>query len=82
MYRGDLSAMVTQALNTVDLNSISLVALKWGREKYRRVTIQIPTKTHTKLVAASKHRGVSRNRLINTGLVHWLAGQEDARAKE
>jgi hypothetical protein len=81
MYRGDLSRMVTQALDTVDLNSVSLVALKWGREEYRKVTIQIPIKTQRKLVAASKRRGVSGNTLINTGLVHWLAGQGDVKVK-
>jgi hypothetical protein len=82
MYRGDLSGMVTQALESVDLNALSLVALKWGQEEYKGVTIQIPTKTHRKLVAASKRRGVSMNTLINTSLVHWLAEQGDVKIRD
>jgi hypothetical protein len=81
MYRGDLSAMVTQALDSTNLNSVSLVALKWGQEKYRGVTILIPPKIHKKLVGASKQRDVSMNTLINTALVHWLAEQGDVKIK-
>jgi hypothetical protein len=81
MYRGDLSAMVTQALDATNLNSVSLVALKWGQEEYRGVTILIPRKIHKKLVGASKQRDVSMNTLINTALVHWLAEQGDVKIK-
>jgi hypothetical protein len=81
MYRGDLSTMVTQALDSANLNSVSLVALKWGQEQYRGVTIQIPPKTHKRLVGASKQRDVSMNTLINTALVHWLAEQGDVEIK-
>ena len=81
MYRGDLSAMVTQALDSTNLNAVSLVALKWGQETYRGVTILIPPETHKKLVGASKQRDVSMNTLINTALVHWLADQGDVKIK-
>lgn len=81
MYRGDLSGMVVQALESVDLQSVSLVAMTWGQEDFRRVTIQVPIKIRNKMVAASKKRGVSMNTLINTALVHWLAGQGDVKIK-
>lgn len=77
MYRGDLSAMVVQALESVDLNSVSLVVIKWGQEDFRGMTIQIPIMLRDKIVAASKKRNVSVNTLINTALVHWLAEQGD-----
>jgi hypothetical protein len=81
MYRGDLSEMVAQALESVNLNSASLVAMKWGQEEFRGLTIQIPVKLRDKIVAASKKRGVSINTLINTALVHWLAEQGDVAIK-
>lgn len=81
MYRGDLSAMVVKALESVDLQSVPLVAMKWGQEDFRGVTIQVPIRTRNRMVAASKKRGVSMNTLINTALVHWLAGQGDVKIK-
>jgi hypothetical protein len=82
MYRGDLSDMVVKALESVDLISDPLVAMKWGQEEFRGLTIQIPIKTRDKLVAASKKRRVSINTLINSALVHWLAKQGDVRIKD
>jgi hypothetical protein len=81
MYRGDLSEMVVQALESVDLNSVPLVAMKWGLEEFRGLTIQVPVKLRDKMVTASKKRGVSMNTLINTALVHWLAEQGDVAIK-
>ncbi len=81
MYRGDLSSMVTRALDSVDLNSVALIGMKWGQEDYRGVTILTPANTHKKLVMASNRRGVSMNTLINTALVHWLAGEGDVTIK-
>ena len=81
MYRGDLSEMVAQALESVDLNSVPLVAMKWGQEEFRGLTIQIPVKLRDRMVVASKKRGVSMNTLINTALVHWLAAQGDVTIK-
>jgi hypothetical protein len=81
MYRGDLSEMVAQALESVDLVSVPLVAMKWGQEEFRGLTIQVPVKLRDKMVTASKKRGVSMNTLINTALVHWLAEQGDVAIK-
>lgn len=81
MYRGDLSEMVAQALESVDLNSVPLVAMRWGQEQFRGITIQIPVKLRDRLAAASKRREVSINTLINTALVHWLAAQGDVTIK-
>jgi len=81
MYRGDLSEMVAQALESVDLNSVPLVAMKWGQEEFRGLTIQVPVKLRDRMVAASKKRGVSMNTLINTALEHWLAEQGDVAIK-
>src|SRR5258708_14240865 len=58
MYRGDLSEMVVKALESVDLNSDPLVAMRWGQEEFRGLTIQIPLKIPDNLVAASKKRRV------------------------
>src|SRR5229473_7977751 len=52
MYRGDLSEMVAQALESVDRNSVPLVAMKWGQEEFRGLTIQIPIKLRDRMVAA------------------------------
>lgn len=82
MYRGDLSDMVAKSLESVELDSVPLVAIKWGQEEFRGVTIQIPMKIRDKLVAASKKRRVSMNTLINTALVHWLAEQGDVKIKD
>src|SRR5437899_2904419 len=51
MYRGDLSDMVTKALEAVDLESVPLVVITWGQEEFRGVTVQIPMKIRDKLVA-------------------------------
>ena len=73
--------MVVQALESVDLSTVPLVAMKWGQEEFSGMTIQIPVKLRDKLVAASKRRAVSINTLINTALVHWLAGQGEVAIK-
>jgi hypothetical protein len=73
--------MVAQALESVDLNSVPLVAMKWGQEEFRGLTIQVPVKLRDRMVTASKKRGVSMNTLINTALVHWLAEQGDVAIK-
>ncbi len=81
MYRGDLSDMIVKALDSVNLNTVPLVATKWGQEEYRGMTIQVPVATRDKLASASKNRGVSMNTLINTALVHWFAQQGDVKIK-
>jgi hypothetical protein len=81
MYRGDLSEMVVRALESVDLNSVPLVAMKWGQEELRGLNIQVPAKLRDKMVTASNRRDVSMNTLINTALVHWLAEQGDVAIK-
>lgn len=81
MYRGDLSEMVVRALESVDLNSVPLVAMKWGQEELRGLNILVPAKLRDKMVTASNRRDVSMNTLINTALVHWLAEQGDVAIK-
>jgi hypothetical protein len=81
MYRGDLSEMVIQSLDSVDLRAVPLAALKWGEEDYCGLTVQIRMKLRDRLIAASKQRNVSINSLINTALVHWLAEQGDVTVK-
>src|SRR5258708_23812684 len=54
MYRGDLSEMVVHALESVDLNSGPLVAMKWCQEEFRGLTIQVPVKLLDKMVTAFK----------------------------
>lgn len=81
MYRGDLSQMVVDALESVDLQAMQLVAMKWGQEDFRGITIQVPVKLRDRLLGASKKRRVSMNALINSALVHWLADQGDVKIK-
>src|SRR5260370_222402 len=49
MYRGDLSDMVAQALESVDLNSVPLVAMKGGQEEFRALTILFPFKLRDRM---------------------------------
>ena len=73
-YRGDLSKMIVEAIDSVDLKSVGIVDLSW-ETRLEATMISLPKKTHADLKALSKVRAVSMNVLVNTAVAHWLAGK-------
>ena len=70
-YRGDLSVMAIEALESVDLAAIPLVSVE--EKMVRDTTISLPRALHKKLKKIADDRGSSMNILVNTGLAYWLA---------
>lgn len=72
-YRGDLSVMAIEALETVELATVSLVSVE--DKVVRDTTISLPRALHKKLKKIAENRSSSMNILVNTGLAYWLAGK-------
>lgn len=70
-YRGDLSVMAIEALESVDLATVPLVSVE--EKMVRDTTISLPRALHKKLKKIADDRGSSMNILVNTGLAYWLA---------
>jgi len=70
-YRGDLSVMAIEALESVDLGSVALVSVE--EKMVRDTTISLPRPLHKKLKTIAEDRDTSMNILVNTGLAYWLA---------
>ena len=70
-YRGDLSVMAIEALESVDLATVPLVSV--DEKMVRDTTISLPRALHRKLKKIAEDRGSSMNILVNTGLAYWLA---------
>ena len=70
-YRGDLSGMALEALNTVDLAHAVLVSAE--ERMVRDTTITMPRILHKRLKVIANDRASSMNILVNTALAHWLA---------
>jgi hypothetical protein len=70
-YRGDLSVMAIEALESVDLSVVPLVSVE--EKMVRDTTISLPRALHKKLKKIADDRGSSMNILVNTGLAYWLA---------
>jgi hypothetical protein len=70
-YRGDLSAMALEALESVDLTRADLVSVQ--ERMVRDTTITMPRVLHTKLKKIADNRLSSMNIMVNTALAHWLA---------
>jgi len=69
-YRGDLSVMAIQALESVDLAAVALVSVE--EKMVRDTTISLPQPLHKKLKKIADERDSSMNILVNTGLAYWL----------
>jgi len=69
-YRGDLSVMAIQALESVDLGTVALVSVE--EKMVRDTTISLPRPLHKKLKKIADERDSSMNILVNTGLAYWL----------
>ena len=70
-YRGDLSTMALEALESVDLPRAALVSA--DERMVRDTTISMPRLLHKKLKKIADDRDSSMNILVNTALAHWLA---------
>lgn len=70
-YRGDLSVMAIEALESVDLATVTLVSVE--EKMVRDTTISLPRPLHKKLKKIADDRDSSMNILVNTGLAYWLA---------
>lgn len=70
-YRGDLSVMAIEALESVDLAAVPLVSVE--EKMVRDTTISLPRALHKKLKKIADDRDSSMNILVNTGLAYWLA---------
>ena len=78
-YRGDLSAMALEALDTVDLTHAALVSAE--ERMVRDTTITMPRMLHKKLKNIADDRDCSLNILVNTALAHWLAQKGELRLR-
>jgi hypothetical protein len=76
-YRGDLSTMALEALNTVDLSRVALVSVE--EKMVRDTTITMPRTLHKKLKKIADSRDSSMNIVVNTALAHWLAKKGELR---
>ena len=70
-YRGDLSTMALEALDSVDLARAGLVSAE--ERMVRDTTISMPRLLHKKLKKIADEHDSSMNILVNTALAHWLA---------
>jgi hypothetical protein len=70
-YRGDLSTIAREALDTVDLTRAVLVRAE--ARMVRDTTITMPRGLHKRLKEIADGRDSSMNILVNTALAHWLA---------
>lgn len=70
-YRGDLSVMAIEALESVELAIVPLVSVE--EKMVRDTTISLPRPLHKRLKKIAEDRGTSMNILVNTGLAYWLA---------
>jgi hypothetical protein len=78
-YRGDLSTMALEALDTVDLTRVALVSVE--ERMVRDTTITMPRVLHKKLKMIADDRDSSMNILVNTALAHWLARRRALRLR-
>ena len=74
-YRGDLSAMIMEAINSVELRTVRLVDLA-NDTRLSTTTIAIPPPLHAQLRTIAKSRSASMNEMVNTAVAHWLAGKK------
>ena len=76
-YRGDLSTMALEALNSTDLAEARLVSP--NERMVRDTTVTLPRSLHKKLRQIARERQSSMNILVNTALAHWLASKGELR---
>ena len=74
-YRGDLAAMIIEAINSVDLDTVRLVDLSTDT-RMSTTTLALPPQLHARIKALAKDRNASMNEIVNTAIAHWLAAKK------
>ena len=74
-YRGDLQAMILEAINSVDLEDVRLVELI-SETRMSTTMIGLAPAIHAHLKNLAKARSASMNVMVNTAVAHWLAGKK------
>ena len=69
-YRGDLSEIVMEAVNQVNLAEAPLVDIR--DPKTNETCVMLSESTLRTLKKAAKQRETSLNALVNTAVAHWL----------
>lgn len=69
-YQGQLTSYIVEAIESVDLATVPLLAIRDVRGK--DTTIRVSEPLFERLAALSKERGASVNMLINTAVGLWL----------
>lgn len=68
-YRGDLSAMAIEAIESTEVATVALVSHQ--EPMVRETTISVPMPLYLALKRTAVERGSSLNILINTALAYW-----------
>src|SRR5712692_6190081 len=82
--RGDMSALIYQALQEVDLGSIQLITIQGQRRQVtaRPTKIVLPTDVRDELERLSETRACSMNELLNSALVASLLKSRSEKSGE
>ena len=78
-YRGDLSEVVMEAINHVNLAEAPLVDIR--ASKANETCVMLSEAALRTLRKAAKQRGASLNALVNTAVAHWLAEKKAVKLK-
>lgn len=78
-YRGDLSEIVMEAIDQVDLAEAPLVDIRAA--KANETCVMLSQTSLRTLKKAAKQREASLNALVNTAVAHWLADKKAIKLK-
>lgn len=78
-YRGDLSEIVMEAIDQVNLTEAQLVDIRASKANETCVMLSEPALRTLK--KAAKQREESLNALVNTAVAHWLAEKKAIKLK-
>jgi hypothetical protein len=78
-YRGDLSEIVMEAIDQVNLAEAALVDIRAA--KADETCVMLSESALRTLKKAAKQREVSLNSLVNTAVAHWLADKKAVKLK-
>ena len=78
-YRGDLSEIVMEAIDQVDLAVAQLVDIRAA--KANETCVMLSETSLRTLKKAAKQRETSLNALVNTAVAHWLSNKKAIKLK-
>jgi hypothetical protein len=78
-YRGDLSEIVMEAIDQVNLSEAPLVDIR--ASKANETCVMLSEAALRSLKKAAKQRAASLNALVNTAVAHWLANKKAIKLK-